>query len=133
MRRSLSPNGVGNSRIYRESHDTFEAFCKDEWEMSWQRAYQYIDAAPTLTAPSRAASRVHISSSIANLLSASLPSENDECFIDRGLSSAYESLNKAARGWPFASGGAESGSLKSAVQCQFLISGISSRCSRMYS
>jgi hypothetical protein len=59
--------------------------------------------------------------------------ENDECFIDRGLSSAYESLNKAARGWPFASGGAESGSLKSAVQCQFLISGISSRCSRMYS
>jgi len=32
------------NRLYRKTHETFEAYCKDRWEMGRSTAYQYIDS-----------------------------------------------------------------------------------------
>jgi len=36
---------IRNNRLYRETHDTFEAYCRDRWEMTRERAGQFIGAA----------------------------------------------------------------------------------------
>jgi phage N-6-adenine-methyltransferase len=36
---------IRDSRLYRESHSTFEDYCRDRWGMSRPRAYQMIEAA----------------------------------------------------------------------------------------
>ncbi len=36
---------IRGSRLYRESHDTFEDFCRERWSMTKSRANQMIDAA----------------------------------------------------------------------------------------
>ena len=36
---------IRSSRLYRDTHDTFEAYCKDKWEMGRSRVYQLVDAA----------------------------------------------------------------------------------------
>jgi len=35
---------IKDSRLYRETHSTFEEYCKDRWEMGKSTAYQLIDA-----------------------------------------------------------------------------------------
>lgn len=39
---------IRESRLYRDTHATFEDFCRDEFGMKRQRAYQLIDAASTV-------------------------------------------------------------------------------------
>lgn len=39
---------IRDSKLYRASHDTFEAYCKERWGMSKPRAYQLIEAATTV-------------------------------------------------------------------------------------
>lgn len=36
---------IRDSKLYRGTHRTFEAYCQDRWQMSRPRAYQLIDAA----------------------------------------------------------------------------------------
>lgn len=36
---------IRDARLYRESHDTFEAYCKERWGMSSSRARRLIDGA----------------------------------------------------------------------------------------
>lgn len=43
---------IRDSRLYRDSHATFEAYCSERWEFSRQRAYQLIGAAQTVEAMS---------------------------------------------------------------------------------
>ena len=41
---------IRGARLYRESHDSFEAYCDQRWNLSRPRAYQLIDAAATVGA-----------------------------------------------------------------------------------
>ena len=34
---------IRDSRLYREKHDTFEAYCKERWGMARQTAYQLME------------------------------------------------------------------------------------------
>jgi hypothetical protein len=43
---------IRDSRLYRQTHGTFEAFCNDEWSLSRPRAYQLIEAATVTEAVS---------------------------------------------------------------------------------
>lgn len=36
---------IREQKLYRETHKTFEAYCRDRWGIARQRAYQFIDAA----------------------------------------------------------------------------------------
>lgn len=36
---------IRENRLYRESHESFETYCRDRWGFSRQRAYQMIEAA----------------------------------------------------------------------------------------
>lgn len=36
---------VRDKRLYRQNHETFEAYCRERWGMARRTAYQYIDAA----------------------------------------------------------------------------------------
>ena len=36
---------IRDSRLYRETHSTFEAYCKDRWEMKRAHAYRLIESA----------------------------------------------------------------------------------------
>lgn len=36
---------IREKRLYRETHKTFEAYCKDKWGIARRTAYQFIDAA----------------------------------------------------------------------------------------
>ncbi|MCU0518058.1 MAG: hypothetical protein MUC60_14580 [Oscillatoria sp. Prado101] len=36
---------ICDKRLYRESHKTFEAYCRNKWGIARRRAYQFIDAA----------------------------------------------------------------------------------------
>jgi hypothetical protein len=36
---------ICNSKLYRETHDRFDLYVKDLWDLARSRAYQYIDAA----------------------------------------------------------------------------------------
>jgi len=38
-----------NSRLYRSQHKTFEAYCRDKWDMSRPRVYQLMGAAEVTT------------------------------------------------------------------------------------
>lgn len=40
---------IRDSRLYRSEYTTFEAYCRERWGMSRPRAYQYIDAAATVS------------------------------------------------------------------------------------
>jgi hypothetical protein len=35
---------IRDSRLYRQTHETFEEYCRERWEMSRQRAHQLIEA-----------------------------------------------------------------------------------------
>lgn len=64
---------IRDSRLYRETHSTFEAYCSERWAMPRSRAYQLIDSAKvvqTLGSPSELANEAQ-----AREL-ASLPSED---------------------------------------------------------
>jgi hypothetical protein len=39
---------IRDGRLYRESHDTFQNYCRDRWAMSRQRANQLVDAAKVM-------------------------------------------------------------------------------------
>jgi len=39
---------IRDRRLYRDTHDTFEDYCRGRWEMSRRRAYQLIDASSTI-------------------------------------------------------------------------------------
>lgn len=41
---------IRGARLYRETHDSFEAYCDQRWNLSRPRAYQLIDAAATVGA-----------------------------------------------------------------------------------
>lgn len=43
---------IRDIRLYRQTHDTFEAFCADEWGLSRPRAYELINAASVTAAVS---------------------------------------------------------------------------------
>lgn len=45
---------VQQSRLYRESHRSFEDYCRERWDLSRSRAYQLIDAATVVEAVSTA-------------------------------------------------------------------------------
>ncbi len=36
---------ISDQKLYRETHKTFEAYCRQKWGISKRRAYQFIDAA----------------------------------------------------------------------------------------
>ena len=36
---------IRDARLYRQTHDTFEAYCKERWGWSKQHAYQLIESA----------------------------------------------------------------------------------------
>jgi hypothetical protein len=36
---------IRDKGLYRTSYRTFEAYCKERWGMSWQRAFQLVSAA----------------------------------------------------------------------------------------
>ena len=36
---------IRDGRLYRETHDTFEDYCRKRWDMTRQRAHQFIEAA----------------------------------------------------------------------------------------
>ena len=36
---------IRDAKLYRETHDTFEAYCKERWGLERRRAYQLMDAA----------------------------------------------------------------------------------------
>ena len=36
---------IGEQKLYRETHKTFEAYCQEKWGITKRRAYQFIDAA----------------------------------------------------------------------------------------
>lgn len=36
---------IRDSRLYRETHSTFEAYCRDRWQWSRPRVYQFIQSA----------------------------------------------------------------------------------------
>src|SRR5688500_3419150 len=36
---------ISNERLYRMTHSTFEAYCKERWDMTKQQAYWLIGAA----------------------------------------------------------------------------------------
>ena len=38
---------IRDGRLYQETHETFEAYCKERWSFSRPRAYQLIEAAGT--------------------------------------------------------------------------------------
>lgn len=40
---------IRDSRLYRETHDTFDAYCRDRWQMGRHRAYQLIRSAEVAT------------------------------------------------------------------------------------
>jgi hypothetical protein len=40
---------IRNRRLYRDSHDTFEAYCRERWGFSDSRARQLVGAAETVT------------------------------------------------------------------------------------
>jgi hypothetical protein len=40
---------IRDDRLYRQTHDTFEDYCRDKWGWSRQRAHQLIDAASLST------------------------------------------------------------------------------------
>ena len=37
---------IRDAKLYRKTHKTFEAYCRDRWEMSRPRAYQLIAMRP---------------------------------------------------------------------------------------
>lgn len=41
---------IRDRRLYRQSHDTFEDYCRDRWGLKRQRAYELIDAASVVGA-----------------------------------------------------------------------------------
>lgn len=41
---------IRDARLYRESHDTFEAYCKERWGFSRVQAHRLIEASETVTA-----------------------------------------------------------------------------------
>lgn len=41
---------IRDSRLYRETHATFEAYCQDRWALPRSRAYQLIDSAKVVNA-----------------------------------------------------------------------------------
>jgi len=41
----LSLTAIRDGKLYRESHKTFEAFCKERWGLERRRAYQLIETA----------------------------------------------------------------------------------------
>ena len=55
---------IRDSRLYRESHRTFEDYCRERWGMSRVRAHQLIDGADvvalltTVNTPTPASERV---------------------------------------------------------------------------
>lgn len=40
---------IRDSRLYRQTHGTFEAYCTSRWDFTYQRAYQLIEAARVST------------------------------------------------------------------------------------
>ena len=36
---------IRDSRLYRETHETFESYCRDRWDMGKAYAYRLIDSA----------------------------------------------------------------------------------------
>jgi hypothetical protein len=45
VQRKLEERFLKDGRLYRETHKTFEEYCKEKWEIKRQRAYELIDAA----------------------------------------------------------------------------------------
>ena len=43
---------IRDSRLYRQTHQTFEAYCSERWGMARNHAYRFIDAAETVGAMS---------------------------------------------------------------------------------
>lgn len=41
---------IRDSRLYRVSHETFEAYCRERWQMERSRAYQFIRASEVVEA-----------------------------------------------------------------------------------
>ena len=39
---------IRDGKLYRETHGTFEDYCRDKWGFSRPRAYQFIEAAETV-------------------------------------------------------------------------------------
>jgi len=46
---------IRDQRLYRQTHDTFEACCDERWDISRPHAYELISAAQTVTAMSAVA------------------------------------------------------------------------------
>jgi len=40
--------GIRDSKLYRDTHSTFEDYCQERWGISRPRAYQFIEAAETV-------------------------------------------------------------------------------------
>lgn len=41
---------IRDNRLYRQTHATFEAYCRERWDMGRERAYQFIGAAEVVKA-----------------------------------------------------------------------------------
>lgn len=51
---------IRDARLYRESHTSFEAYCREKWDLERARAYQFMDAAGTIAAlPDGSQSLIH--------------------------------------------------------------------------
>ncbi len=47
---AIRDSGKPSQRLYRDTHDTFEDYCRDRWGFSKSRANQFIDASSRFAA-----------------------------------------------------------------------------------
>jgi hypothetical protein len=49
---------IRDSRLYRETHSTFENYCRDRWQLQRKRAYHFIEAASVINNLSNSVSTI---------------------------------------------------------------------------
>ncbi|UHD45351.1 hypothetical protein LUX29_20540 [Aureimonas altamirensis] len=81
---------IRDSKLYRESHETFEVYCRDRWDLHRRRAYQLIDHAKAMEVIVEAAGEcepaVHISERDTRAIKADLPAvvEDIKARVEKG-------------------------------------------------
>jgi hypothetical protein len=75
---------VRDSRLYRESHETFEAYCSERWGLSRSRSYELIDAA-------------HLTSALSGIPDTPLPANAGQAAALRPVRGDHEAAARAMR------------------------------------
>jgi len=66
---------VRDARLYRATHETFEAYCRDRWNLQRTRAYELIEASATVAAVSELSDTVPTNEAQAKALRGLPPEE----------------------------------------------------------